>query len=52
MIFHMHKKEIPSLSLKLGNTNIEKVDDFNYLVLTVDTNLTWKRHTEKIANRC
>ena len=24
MIFHMHKKEIPSFSLKLGNTNIKK----------------------------
>ena len=42
MIFHMHKKKIPSFSLKLGNTNIEKVDDFNYLGLTVDTNLNWK----------
>ena len=52
LIFHMHKKEIPSFSLKLGNTNIEKVDDFNYLGLTVDTNLNWKKHTEKVANRC
>ena len=52
MIFHMHKKEIPSFSLKLGNTNIEKVDDFNYLGLTVDPNLNWKKHTEKVANRC
>ena len=34
MIFHMHKKEIPSLSLKLGNANIEKLDDFNYLPWT------------------
>ena len=39
----MHKKEIPSFSLKLGNTNIEKVDDFNYLGLTEDTNLNWKK---------
>ena len=52
MIFHMHKKEIPSFSLKLGKTNIKKVDDFNYLGLTVDTNLNWKKHTEKVANRC
>ena len=48
----MHKKEIPSFSLKLGNSNIKKVDDFNYLGLTVDTNLNWKKHTEKVANRC
>ena len=52
MIFHMHKKEIPGFSLKLGNTNIQKVDDFNYLGFTVDTNLNWKKHTEKFANRC
>ena len=52
MIFHMHNKEIQNLSLKLGNANIEKVDDFNYLGLTVDTNLNWKKHTEKVANRC
>ena len=52
MIFHMRKKDIPSFSLKLGNTNIEKVYDFNYLGLTVDTNLNWKKHTEKVANRC
>ena len=48
MIFHMHKKEIPSFSL----ISKEKVDDFNYLGLTVDTNLNWKKHTEKVANRC
>ena len=52
MIFHMHKKDIPSFSLKLGNTNIEKVDDFNYLGLTLDTDLNWKKHTGKVANRC
>ena len=52
MIFHMHKKDIPGFSLKLGNTNIEKVDDFNYLGLTEDTKLNWKKHTEKVANRC
>ena len=43
MIFHMHKKEIPRFSLKLGNTNIEKLDGFNYLGLTVDTHLNWKK---------
>ena len=52
MIFHMHKKEIRSFSLKLGNTNIEKVYGFNYLGLTVDTNLNWKKHPEKVVNRC
>ena len=53
MIFHMAQERYAKFfSLKLGNTKIEKVDDFNYLRLTVDTNLNWKKHTEKVANRC
>ena len=27
--------------------DIEKVDEFNFLGLTIDTNLYWKKHTEK-----
>ena len=32
--------------------SIEKVDEFSFLWLTVDTNLNWKRHSEKICNKC
>ena len=39
-------------SLKIDNTNIEKVDEFNFLWLTLDSNLNWKKHTEKISNKC
>ena len=28
------------------------MDEFNFLGLTVDTNLTWKKHVNKIANKC
>ena len=31
---------------------IEKVDEFNLLWLTMDTNLNWKKHSEKICNKC
>ena len=30
---------------------IEKVDEFNFLGLTMDTNLNWKKHSEKICNK-
>ena len=49
MIFHMPKKEIEILTLKIDNTNIE---EFNFLGLTIDTHLKWKKHTDKISNKC
>ena len=52
MIFHVPKKEIQTLTLKIDNINIEQVDEFNFLGLTLDTNLTWKKHVNKIANKC
>ena len=52
MIFHVPSKSTHSLTLKIDNTNIEKVDEFNFLGLTLDSNLNWKKHTEKIYNKC
>ena len=46
MTFHMPKEEI-HLTIK-----IEKVEEFNFLGLTMDTNLKWKKHTDKISNKC
>ena len=51
MIFHVPRKETQTLSLKIDNTNIEQVDEFNFLGLTLDANLTWKKHVNKIANK-
>ena len=52
MIFHVPRKETQTLTLKIDNTNIEQVDEFNFLGLTLDANLTWKKHVNKIANKC
>ena len=52
MTFHMPKKEIQHLTLKIDGVNIEKVEEFNFLGLTMDTNLKWKKHTDKISNKC
>ena len=45
--FHMPKKEIQNLTLKIDGVNIEKVEEFNFLGLTMDTNLKWEKHTNK-----
>ena len=50
MIFQ--KKNIQTLNLKIDSIDIEQVTDFNVLGLIIDTNLNWKKHTEKISNGC
>ena len=52
MIFHVPNKDIQYLTLKIDNVIIEKVDEFSFLGLTMNTNLNWKRHSEKICNKC
>ena len=52
MIFHVPNKDIQYLTLKIDNVIIEKVDEFSFLGLTMDTNLNWKRHSENICNKC
>ena len=50
MTFHMPKKEIQNLTLKIDGVNIEKVEEFNFLGLTMDTK--WKKNIDKISNKC
>ena len=50
MTFQRTNKNVQTLTLKIDNINIEQVKEFNFLGLIIDTNLNWKRHTEKISN--
>ena len=52
MISHVPNNDIQYLTLKIDNVIIEKVDEFSFLWLTVDTNLNWEIHSEKICNKC
>ena len=45
MIFHKRKK-VPNMSIALNNIAITKVDTFNYLGILLDSNLSWKSHTD------
>ena len=43
MIVHVLRKETQTLTLKIDNINIEQVDEFYFLGLTLDANLAWKK---------
>ena len=47
MILYVPSKGIHSLTLKIDNTNIDKVYEFNFLGLTLDSNLNWKKTYRK-----
>ena len=48
MVFYMPNKRMQALTLKIDDVYIEKIDAFNFLGLTSDTNLNWRKHMEKI----
>ena len=48
MIFHKRKK-VPNLSIALNDATITKVDTFNYLGILLDSNLSWKSHTDMLV---
>ena len=54
MIFHNYQKiikerDIPSLII--NGTNIEKVNEFNFLGLTINEFMNWNSHCSKISNK-
>ena len=48
MTFQKANKYVQMLTMKIDNINIEQVKEFHFLGLIIDTNLNWKRHTEKM----
>jgi hypothetical protein len=51
MIFHTPQKKVYPLQLIIDNTAIERVYEFNFLGLTINENLNWKSHINKISNK-
>ena len=45
-------KTVANLQLNINGTPIENVYDFNFLGLTLNENLNWKNHIDKIAVKC
>ena len=54
MIFHYHQRilgetNIPNLMIN-GN-NIEQIDEFNFLGLTINEYMSWSSHAKKVSNK-
>ena len=52
MIFHKHNKQVNAPSPTINNILIDKVDNFNFPGLTLDTHLKWKNHTDLVSIKC
>ena len=46
------KKKFKTPVPKINNIIITKVDDFNFLGLTLDVQLNWIKHSKNISNKC
>ena len=51
MVFHMPQKVIPNLQFDLNGSPIEYVHAFNFLCLTIDSNLSFKLHISIIGSK-
>ena len=51
MIFHQPQRTVDIPKLKICNTEITCVDNFDFLGITLDKHLAWKAHINKISNK-
>jgi len=52
MIFSTTKKKhLSNINIKINNTEINRVNHFNFLGLTIDENLNWKEHLKNLSNK-
>ena len=51
MLFHQPQKRVAIPKLKINNTLIECVDEFNYLGLIINKHLKCNSHVNKIGNK-
>ena len=52
MVFQTHSKNAKSFVPRINNTNLEKIEQFQFLGLTLDSNLNWKKHSDNVTNKC
>ncbi len=50
MIFHKSNKKIPDIKLYIEDIEIQRVENFNFLGVILNEKLSWKSHTDKVAN--
>ena len=43
---------INPLNIKIDNTYIDRVDEFNFLGISFNEQLNWQSHIKKMSNKC
>ena len=49
--FSTHLKDAKAVVPSINNTNLEKVEQFQFLGLTLDSNLNWGTHSDNVTNK-
>ena len=49
MVFHLHKKVVTYPDLQLNGNKIERVTQFNFSGLILQSNLSWNKHVNHIS---
>lgn len=51
MIFHQPLKKIPEFHISINNSEIEQVENFTFLGLTLDKQINWKPHIHNVCSK-
>ena len=51
MAFHMPQKKIIQPNIQINGSNIEFVDNFVFLGITINNKLNWNSHINKVTNK-
>jgi len=51
MVFHTPQRKVRVPKLRIENTDIDVVDEFNFLGIIVDKNLNWKSHISHVSKK-
>ena len=51
MIFHRQQKGVKELNIIINDTNIERVQSFNFLGITLSENMSWTNHVLSIKKK-
>ena len=49
MVFHTSKRNVIYPSLKVNNSNIERITQFNFLGVILHSHMTWNKHINHIS---
>ena len=49
MLFHMPQKQMINLRLKIAGSNIEFIDSFHFLGITINKHLNWTKHMDILS---